>query len=130
VISVGENVEVVVIDDDASVRRLLKEMLSVAKISHLAAGSGPEGLRLISQYKPRLAIVDVKLGGMNGFDVAHRIRDIDGGTSIIFITGYEDAVKGKVGEDLPVAGIVEKPFDVPRFLALIRNVLNRSARLA
>jgi DNA-binding NtrC family response regulator len=62
-IFIKDKADVVIIDDDASVRWLLKEMLLVAGISHLAAASGQEGLRLVSECKPRLVIIDVKLGG-------------------------------------------------------------------
>ncbi|MEW6182905.1 MAG: response regulator [Bacillota bacterium] len=118
-------VDVVVVDDDKSVRWLLEEMLSFGEISHRVAASGPEGIRLIQEHKPRLAIVDVRLGSMNGLDVARRTTN--GGTKVIFMTGYGDVIKDKVEDDLPVISIIEKPFDIQGLLRIVRNVLDETA---
>lgn len=114
----------VVVDDDKSVRWLLGEMLSFGQITHRVAASGPEGIRLILEHRPRLAILDVRLGSMNGLDVARRTN---GNTKVIFMTGYGDAIKDKVEEDLSVIGIIEKPFDIQGLLKIVRGVLDETA---
>lgn len=120
-----ERVDVVVIDDDDSVRWLMDEILTAGGVSHRTAASGPEGLRLIAELRPRLAVVDVKLGAMNGLDVVRRLRTVCGETRALFVTGYGDALDGQLEADLPVEGIIEKPFDVTAFLQRVRGVLAR-----
>ncbi|MBE0467180.1 MAG: response regulator [Candidatus Desulforudis sp.] len=120
-----DEVKVVVIDDDDSVRWLFQEMLSLENIPHRAAGTGVEGLELVSKHKPCLAIVDIKLGAMNGLEVARQIRISSADTQILFVTGYDDVLEGKVNEDLPVVAIIEKPFDVPGLLRLVKSVITR-----
>jgi DNA-binding NtrC family response regulator len=64
---------------------------------------------------------------MNGFDVARKINLLNENTKIIFITGYQDAIKGKVEEEFKVAEIIEKSFDILRLLKLVKSVLGESA---
>lgn len=116
-------VEVVVIDDDESVCWLMQEILNLGNISHLVARTGPEGVQIVDRHGPRLAIIDIRLGSMNGLDVARRIHDICKDTQILFITSYQDIIEGKVDKDLPVRGIIEKPFNVEGLLKLIMDVL-------
>lgn len=123
------NIDVVLIDDDDNVRWVLQEILSLGKISHQAAGTGPEGLRLINQHQPELAILDVKLGTMSGLDVAKKIPGICSKTKILFITGYSEVIKEKIDHYLPVAGIIEKPFDIKEFLNTIKGILSKGQAL-
>jgi DNA-binding NtrC family response regulator len=116
-------VDVVVTDDDESVRWLYQEIFALEGIAHRAAATGAEGLRLVAEHRPRLAIVDLKLGAMNGLEVARRIKAVSDNTKILFVTGYDHALEGNVDEQLPVVAIIEKPFDVPSLLRLVKSVL-------
>ena len=124
-----ENVDVVIIDDDAGMRWVLREMLSTQGISCSLARSGPEGLGLVARQRPRLAIVDIKLGAMNGLEVARRICRDFSQVKILFVTGYKETINGKIDPDLPVIGIIEKPFDVNHLLSLVRNALEAEYRI-
>ena len=116
-------VDIVVIDDDESVRWLYQEILALENIAHRAAATGAEGLQLVTEHRPRLAIVDLKLGAMNGLEVARRINEVSGDTKILFITGYDQALEGHVDKQLPVVAVIEKPFDVPGLLRMVKSVL-------
>lgn len=117
-------VDVVVIDDDEGVRWVLQQILSIQNISYRVAGNGLEGISVISQCRPRLAIVDIKLGAMNGLDVARSICNINNEIKILFITGYKETIQGKVDDQLPVLGVIEKPFNVSELLLIIQEGLN------
>ena len=116
-------VDVVVIDDDAGVRWVLQELFSMADISCLSAENGPEGIQLVSRYRPPLAIVDIKLSAMNGLEVARCIYRECKQIKILFITGYSETIEGKVDGDLPVIGILEKPFNIGEVLQQVKSVL-------
>jgi|LSQX01.3.fsa_nt_gb two-component system response regulator (stage 0 sporulation protein F) len=121
-----DKVDVVVIDDDAGVRWVLQELFSMADISCMHAESGHEGIQLVSKYRPPLAIVDIKLGAMNGLEVARCIYRECKQIKILFITGYSETIEGKVDEDLPVIGILEKPFNIGEVLQQVKSVLNQA----
>ena len=122
--------DVVVIDDDDGVRWVLEELLAAQNISCRLARSGQEGIKVVSESRPALAIVDIKLGSMNGLDVARRICNDHKDVKILFITGYSESIKEKLDDDLPVIGIIEKPFDLMELLARIRDVLSSYPRAA
>ncbi len=123
------DIDVVLIDDDDNVRWILQEILSMENISHRAAGTGPEGLDLIKEHKPHLAILDVKLGTMSGLDVAKKIPDICSYTKILFITGYSEVIKEKVDNYQYVAGVIEKPFNISEFLKTVKDILREGQAL-
>ncbi len=116
-------IDVVVIDDDGSILWLMEEILNSQNIRHMSANTGRKGLELIREYNPRLAIIDIKLGGMSGLEVALEINKISASTRIIFITGYRSSVSDDVLRRPPVVGLLEKPFEVPAFLKLLDDVL-------
>ncbi len=120
-------VDVVVIDDDAGIRWVLQEILSLRNISCQVAGSGLEGLQLVSRHEPRLAIVDIKLGAMNGLDVARRIHANNPDTQILFITGYLETITGKIDQDIPLLGVMEKPFNLEEMIRLVESAFPGSA---
>lgn len=122
-----EKVDVVVVDDNDSVRFVLQEVLATGDITSRGAGNGAEGLDLIARYKPSLAIVDLKLGSINGLDLAGGIRDLGGGTKVLIITGYAETILGQVDGDLPIVGVVEKPFDAFELLDLVKKILGRTS---
>lgn len=65
---------ILIIDDDAGVRGVLKMMLERAGYPVVAAGSGDEGLRFARENRPSLAIVDIEMPGMNGYDVCTMMK--------------------------------------------------------
>ena len=112
-------IDVVIIDDNAGILWLIKEILSVKSISHKVTQIGSEGIELIDKYKPSVAVVDLKLGAMTGLDVAKEIHKKSKKTKILFITGYSNAISKEVTKELPVAGVLEKPFDIEKLISTI-----------
>lgn len=125
-----DRVDVVVIDDDEGIRWVLQELLAAQNISCLAACSGQEGLQLVSGHKPALVILDIKLGAMNGLEVARCIRKKDRNAKILFITGYKETIEGKVEAGIPVVGVIEKPFNITMLLQQVQQALKPDDRIA
>jgi PAS domain S-box-containing protein len=106
----GENI--LVIDDDATVRMLVAEVLGEAGYRVIEAPDGPSGLDILrSDRRIDLLISDVGLpGGMNGRQVADAARESRPDLKVLFITGY--AENAAVGNGLLAAGmmVMTKPF--------------------
>jgi DNA-binding NarL/FixJ family response regulator len=86
------------------------------------AGDGPTGLALIAARKPDVTIVDIRLPGMQGTEVAARIREISPDTRIMLISGCLDDDAVTKGLELGVDGIVTKtdsPAQIARFIRRI-----------
>jgi CheY-like chemotaxis protein len=96
----GENAEprpladgrlrILVVEDNDDAREMLRTLLDLAGHETYEAADGPEGLRLATELKPQVALVDLGLPGFDGLELAGRIRAIPGGDTIelVALTGY------------------------------------------
>jgi CheY-like chemotaxis protein len=101
--------QVLVIDDDAVVGRSFDRVLSGKGYEVDTALSGEEGLRDIESHNYDVVFTDIKMPGMDGLEVAERIREKCPWTPVVVITGYgtdENEAKASV---LGVSGFVRKP---------------------
>jgi DNA-binding response OmpR family regulator len=118
---------VLVIEDDPSIRRGLVDSLGCAGYATLESGHGEEALRIALQAEIDLALVDVMLPGIDGFDLVSEIRRSKPALPLIMVTarGAEsERVRGlKVGAD----DYVVKPFSALELLARVEAVLRRTA---
>jgi two-component system, NtrC family, C4-dicarboxylate transport response regulator DctD len=126
-----DRVEVIAIDDDASIRWLLGEIMVLAGFKHSILASPVEGLREVDLHRPAVAVVDVNLAGVDGVEVARQIKRISPLTQILFLTGYGESVSRCLVGLLESAAVIEKPFDLNRFLDTINaHVSSRRAAAA
>lgn len=80
--------KILVIDDDASLRRVLEYNLQEAGYQVFVAASGEEGLRLFSEESPGLVISDMKMPGMDGMQLLKAIKELSPETIVIMITAF------------------------------------------
>lgn len=83
---------IVIVDDNADIRDLLQ--IKLKKLGHAVetAGDGRTGLGVISESRPDIAIIDIGMPGMDGYEVAKRVRaDLKGGILLIALTGFGQA---------------------------------------
>jgi len=119
---------VLVVDDEATVRMLVTEILDDLGYVSMEAGDGPEALAFLhSNARIDLLITDVGLpGGMNGRQVADAARAARPELPVLFITGFaENAV---VGDGPLEAGmeLVTKPFSMEALGSRIRDMIERA----
>ena len=108
----GDGRTVLVIDDEATVRMLVVEVLEDAGYTAIEADDGPSGLRILqSNAQIDMLITDVGLpGGLNGRQVADAARESRPDLKVLFITGFaENAAVGN-GHLAPGMAVVTKPF--------------------
>ncbi|WP_218013774.1 PAS domain-containing protein [Rubellimicrobium rubrum] len=121
--STGDGEVVLVIDDEPTIRMLVREVLDEAGYAALEAADGPSGLRILqSDARVDLLITDVGLpGGLNGRQVADAARLVRPELKILFITGYaENAVIGNGQLDRDMS-IITKPFQMEALTRKIRE---------
>jgi CheY-like chemotaxis protein len=116
---------VLVVDDEATVRMLVAEVLSESFYHILEAGDGPSALKILeSDSRVDLMITDVGLpGGMNGRQVADAARGLRPGLKVLFITGYaENAAVGNGHLDVGME-ILAKPFAMSTLGSKVREMI-------
>jgi CheY-like chemotaxis protein len=81
---------VLVVEDDAGLRTYLVTILEHQGYRVVAAGSGEEALELLGEQKAMLAVLDIGLPGMDGYEVARRVRELPEGKTLklIALTGF------------------------------------------
>lgn len=118
--------KVLIIDDDATFRNLVEQVLTQKGYEVLKAGSGREGLRLIFDQRPDLVLLDVVMPGIDGWQVCSRIREISD-TPIIMITGKHKSEEEIVrGLDYGADDYIIKPVGSKELVARVRAVLRRA----
>ncbi len=118
----AEGETVVVIDDEATIRSLVTEVLADAGLRVLAAEDGPAGLLLFEQAgRVDLLVSDVGLpGGLNGRQLADAVRVARPEMKVLFITGYDESAALGSGELPHGMALRTKPFEMS---ALSKKVL-------
>jgi two-component system phosphate regulon response regulator OmpR len=113
-----------VVDDDASVRDMLREYLGSHGFTVSEAGSGPQMREVLDRELPDVVLLDVRLPGEDGLSLARFLRErYDVG--IIMVTASGDVVDRVVGLEVGADDYVAKPFDPRELLARVKSVLRR-----
>ena len=119
--------EILLIDDDALLRRSLSLHLQQAGYKVHTSANAEDGLK-ISQDRPiDLVLLDIGLPGMDGLDALHHFND-QVGVPVIFITARRRKLDEALGLELGADDYITKPFDTSVLLARIKAVLRRSQR--
>ncbi len=126
-IAVNEPV-VVVVEDDPAIAGLLDMYLRKEGFRPLTAGTGERALELVAQHDPVLAVLDVGLPDIDGFEVCRRVRALGGGAAdvpVLFLTARDDEVDRLAGFDVGADDYVVKPFSPKEVVARVQAILRR-----
>ena len=119
--------KVLLIDDDPTILQLLKLFLENEGYQVAAAQSGLEGLEIAADMAPDLAIVDVMMPVMDGFETCRRLREL-GLQSILVMSHRQDERSVVRALELGADDYLRKPFEVPVLLAKMRTLLRRNGQ--
>jgi two-component system, OmpR family, alkaline phosphatase synthesis response regulator PhoP len=120
---------VLVIEDDGQIRRVVEGYLRQAGYQVLTAADGVAGLALAQQAKPTLLVLDLMLPGLDGLQIARRLRahpdPIVAGVYIIMLTARVEETERVIGLELGADDYITKPFSPREFVARVRAALRR-----
>ncbi len=115
---------VLIVDDDEDIRTNVSDILCDLGYQTSTAADGPTALELVRQYRFDIALLDMKMPGMDGLTLYRNIRSLQPNTAAFLVTAF--AGDG-VAEDALRAGIrqvVRKPVDFPEILRSIGSVVD------
>ncbi len=118
---------ILLVDDDALLRRSLAFNLEKAGYQVSVAASAEDGLALSRRERPDLVLLDIGLPGIDGLEALRRFRE-HVGTPVILLTARRRELDQVLGLELGADDYVAKPFDLDVLLARIKAVLRRSER--
>src|SRR4030081_2340668 len=118
---------ILIVDDDAMAREILKRILEHAGYEVMTAGSGPEALRKLHEGIPHLVVVDLMMPEMDGFELCRRIKShLD--VPIVILSAVA-AIESKVeGLQMYAEDYIVKPFEKEELVARVPRVLRRGVR--
>jgi two-component system KDP operon response regulator KdpE len=119
---------IVVIEDQAKLRRLLRNTLQDAGFNVREAATGRAGLVVAATRKPDLIILDLGLPDIDGSDVIRKLREWWATRPIIILSGRQSEADKIAALELGADDFVSKPFGLPEFLARVRAALRRASR--
>ncbi len=107
--SVSPRRRILIVDDNVDAREALARLLEIAGHEVYQAGDGPTGLEAASSSRPEVAIVDIGLPGMNGFEVARRLKTGAPKVRLIALTGYGQGDHRRLGDEAGFESYLLKP---------------------
>ena len=119
------NIQILVVDDESRMRKLVKDFLQREGYSVLEAGDGMEAMDIFYEQKIDLVILDVMMPRMDGWQTCREIRR-DSKVPIIMLTARSEERDELQGFELGVDEYISKPFSPKILVARVEAILRRS----
>jgi two-component system, OmpR family, response regulator RegX3 len=123
-VAVGENIRVLVVEDEESYRAALSSGLSLEGFDVDIAPDGSEALRLFADRPPDIVLLDMLLPGMHGMEVCRRMRAMSQ-VPIVMVSAVDTELDVVLGLELGASDYVTKPFHLRELVARIQAILRR-----
>jgi len=114
---------ILVIDDDLSVRGIIEQILKSAGHKVILAADGSEGIRLCRTEPADLVITDIFMPGQDGVQTIMQFRNLFPQVPIIAMSGITEGEMLAVAQKLGVVAILKKPFDHEQLLIAVEKAL-------
>lgn len=118
--------KVLVVEDEASIRKFITINLERSGFTALEADSGEKALEMANLHRPDVMVLDIMLPGMDGFEVCRVLRDTLPELFIIMLTARSQDVDKITGLELGADDYMVKPFNPRELTARIRSLLRRA----
>ena len=117
--------DILIVDDEPSVRQLLRDILELEGHTVVEAADGPSALAQLQVEKPQLMLLDVMMPGMSGIDVLRVVRSLPElfDLPVLVLTASGDDETTWAGWTAGASSYLCKPFDPPNLLAWIDRLL-------
>lgn len=118
---------ILVVDDEPTVRALVRDVLELEGFEVLEAPDGPSALTAVQEHNPALMVLDIMMPGMSGLDVLRTLRrDLSGNDlPIILLTAASDDDTTWAGWTAGASVFLPKPFDPNHLLDWVERLISR-----
>ena len=121
---------ILVVEDESGIADTIQYVLATDGFLPVWVRTAEEALREFAAQPPELAILDVGLPDLNGFELFKQLQALPGGAHIpmLFLTARSDEIDRVVGLELGADDYIAKPFSPRELVARVRTILRRSVR--
>ena len=121
-----ENTTILIVDDEARMRKLIKDFLTKNDYKTLEAGDGEEAIDVFEENKNKISLIllDVMMPKLDGWSVLRKIRT-ESGVPVIMLTARGEEQDELFGFELGVDEYISKPFSPKILVARIEAILKR-----
>ena len=123
----GTGETILVVDDEAAIRTLMRKSLNQAGYSVTEAYDGLQALRMFESFtpaqRPQLIVLDLDMPQMNGWDCLQSIKAVDANTRVLITTGYGGAGLLDRARQNGAAGLLNKPYSVQELVEKVQETL-------
>lgn len=121
----NEMPKVLVVDDEAGLRAMIEDYLTIQGFDVLQAGNGAALDRVLATARPDVIVLDVNMPGEDGLSILSRLRGAGHRMGIVMLTANADEVARVAGLSTGADDYVVKPFELRELVARLRAVLRR-----
>lgn len=114
---------VLVVDDEASIRRSLEGVLKDEGFPVVLAEDGESAIRLLMTTRPALVLLDIWMPGMDGLETLKKIKEIHPDLPVVMVSGHATISTAVAATRLGAADFLEKPLDLSGTIQVVRRVL-------
>lgn len=119
---------ILVIDDSSTIRLQVRRVLEKAGYEVRLATEGSEGILLAREWCPQLIILDIRMPGLDGYDVCHELKRAgspSGEVPIVFLTGLASNALSLLGQEM--GAYLQKPVRPDELLQTVDRLAGRAA---
>lgn len=118
--------KLLIIDDEKSIRKTLREILEYEKYQVDEASDGVEGIAMIQKEKYDIVLCDIKMPKMDGIEVLDKVMQLSSDTPVVMISGHGNIETAVEAVKKGAFDFIAKPLDLNRLLVTIRNAMDKS----
>ena len=110
---------VLVVDDDASIRDAVRDVLESAGIAVETASNGADALEKVSRHRPSLVLLDMRMPVLDGWAFASALQERGLALPVVVMTAAADA--SRWADEIGAVGVVAKPFGVAELVSAVHR---------
>jgi len=122
-LSMSQPGPILIVDDEANIRKSLEGVLSDEGYSCALAGDGADALSQLQSLHPSLVLLDIWMPGMDGIETLRRIKEYQPRTPVIMMSGHATISTAIMATKMGASDFVEKPLELDLVLKAIRRAL-------
>ncbi len=119
-------VNILIVDDDKNIRKLMQVVLERQGFNVYTASDGEQGLKVIDQVKINLAIVDIMMPNMDGYEFTKTLREGNDDLSVLMLSAKQLSEDRKKGFVAGIDDYMTKPVDIEELILHVKALLRRA----